>query len=232
MIHHLLLTKLRRHNQLSHKFVVIDSAQVRALDGGACSGPSPVDRRKRGVKYTLLVDRKVVPLAYQSASAAKAHQTASTGRRKLGEEKGDADNRRRLGRSRGRLTTRFQAATGKSGKLPYFILPAGYVVTPSKVDALGTDRSWRRWRNRCGCCLRFERISPACQGTQCERCTKPHPRRNVKKRCNKTTDQNRNRIERFFGRIKRCRRVATRYEKKAANFASFIWLPALITDPI
>ncbi|MEM7809388.1 MAG: transposase, partial [Planctomycetota bacterium] len=39
----------------------------------------------------------------------------------------------------------------------------------------------------------------------------------------------RNVIERFFGRIKRCRRVATRYEKKAANFAAFAWLAAGIT---
>jgi hypothetical protein len=44
--------------------------------------------------------------------------------------------------------------------------------------------------------------------------------------------KHRNQIERFFGRIKRCRRIATRYEKKAANFAGFIWLAALITDMI
>ena len=68
-IHHLLLTKLRRSNQLSHETVVIDSAQVRAFGGGDRSGPSPVDRRKKGVKYTMLVDRNGVPLAVQSASA-------------------------------------------------------------------------------------------------------------------------------------------------------------------
>ena len=37
-------------------------------------------------------------------------------------------------------------------------------------------------------------------------------------------------IERFFGRIKRCRRVATRYEKKAVNFAGFVWLAALVVE--
>ncbi|HEY1686926.1 MAG TPA: transposase, partial [Tepidisphaeraceae bacterium] len=36
-------------------------------------------------------------------------------------------------------------------------------------------------------------------------------------------------IERFFCRIRRCRRVATRYEKKAANFAGFIYLAAFVT---
>ncbi|MGE3243564.1 MAG: IS5/IS1182 family transposase, partial [Pirellulales bacterium] len=38
-------------------------------------------------------------------------------------------------------------------------------------------------------------------------------------------------IERFFGRVKqRCRRIATRYEKKAANYAGFLWLAALLVD--
>jgi transposase len=40
-----------------------------------------------------------------------------------------------------------------------------------------------------------------------------------------------NQIERFIGRIKRCRRVATRYEK-SVNFAGFIWLAALIVELI
>lgn len=53
-------------------------------------------------------------------------------------------------------------------------------------------------------------------------CIKPNPTRKTKKRYDKETYKHRNQIERFFGRIKWCRRVATRYEKKAANYASFI----------
>ena len=37
----------------------------------------------------------------------------------------------------------------------------------------------------------------------------------------------RNRVERFFGRIKQYRRVATRYDKKAANFLGFVWVATL-----
>jgi transposase len=37
----------------------------------------------------------------------------------------------------------------------------------------------------------------------------------------------RNAAERFFGRIKQYRRVATRYEKKAANFLGFVWVASL-----
>lgn len=59
-------------------------------------------------------------------------------------------------------------------------------------------------------------------------CIKPNPTRNVRKRYDRTRYRNRNVIERFFGRIKRLRRVATRYEKKAANYLGFVWLAAVI----
>ena len=37
----------------------------------------------------------------------------------------------------------------------------------------------------------------------------------------------RNVIERFFGWIKRYRRVATRFDKRAANFLGFVWLASI-----
>jgi transposase len=37
----------------------------------------------------------------------------------------------------------------------------------------------------------------------------------------------RNLVERFFNRIKRCRRIATRYDKLAANYLAFIKLAAI-----
>ncbi len=57
-------------------------------------------------------------------------------------------------------------------------------------------------------------------------CIRPNPTRKRKKRYARRRYKHRNVIERFFGRIKQCRRVATRYEKKASNFAAFIWLAA------
>ena len=59
-------------------------------------------------------------------------------------------------------------------------------------------------------------------------CIRPNPTRKAKKRYDRRRYRNRNVIERFFCGLKRCRRVATRYEKKAANFAGFVWLAALI----
>jgi transposase len=60
-------------------------------------------------------------------------------------------------------------------------------------------------------------------------CIKPNPARKRKKRYDKGRYGRRNVIERFFRRIKQCRRVATRYEKKAINFAAFVWLAAAVT---
>jgi transposase len=61
-------------------------------------------------------------------------------------------------------------------------------------------------------------------------CIRPNPTRKRKKRYDRKRYRNRNVIERFFGRIKRYRRVATRYEKKAVNFTGFVWLAALLSQ--
>jgi transposase len=41
----------------------------------------------------------------------------------------------------------------------------------------------------------------------------------------------RNRVERFFSRIKQCRRVVTRYDKLAANYLAFIQLASIRLSP-
>jgi transposase len=68
-IHHTFLVLLRRQNELDMHTAIIDSTQVRAFGGGEKTGPSPVDRRKKGTKYTLMVDRHGAPLVIQAASA-------------------------------------------------------------------------------------------------------------------------------------------------------------------
>jgi transposase len=68
-IHGVLLTMLNHEKQLHLETAIIDSTQVRAFGGGEATGPSPVDRRKKGTKYTLLVDRDGVPLVIRAAAA-------------------------------------------------------------------------------------------------------------------------------------------------------------------
>jgi len=57
------------------------------------------------------------------------------------------------------------------------------------------------------------------------------PRRNRKEK--REIDQNlykdRNKIERFFNRIKHYRRVATRYDKTARNYLAFVHVASIVT---
>lgn len=68
-LHQLLLTMLNHEHQLHLETAIIDTTQVRAFGGGEATGPSPVDRRKNGTKYTLLVDRDGVPLVIRAVPA-------------------------------------------------------------------------------------------------------------------------------------------------------------------
>jgi transposase len=68
-VHHLFLKMLHHEKQLHLETAIIDSTQVRAFGGGDATGPSPVDRRKKGTKFTLLVDRNGVPLVIRTAPA-------------------------------------------------------------------------------------------------------------------------------------------------------------------
>ena len=49
--------------------MIIDGVTVRAFGGGEATGPSPVDRRKKGTKPTVMVDKAGIPLVIRSAGA-------------------------------------------------------------------------------------------------------------------------------------------------------------------
>jgi transposase len=55
------------------------------------------------------------------------------------------------------------------------------------------------------------------------------PRRNRAERIeyDRFLYRERNAVERFFGRVKQYRRVATRYDKKAANYLGFVWVASI-----
>ena len=48
------------------------------------------------------------------------------------------------------------------------------------------------------------------------------------RRFDRAAYRERNRVERLVGRLKQCRRVATRYEKRAANFLAMVTLAAIL----
>jgi transposase len=63
---------LDRHLHLAT--AIIDTTQARGFGGGEATGPSPVDRRKKGTKFTVLVDRDGVPLVLRAVPANRSDQ--------------------------------------------------------------------------------------------------------------------------------------------------------------
>ena len=84
-----------------------------------------------------------------------------------------------------------------------------WVIADRGYDSDANRRYVRRLRARC--------------------CVRPLGCRKRAIRYNRRRYRHRNVIERLFCRLKRCRRVATRYEKKAANYEGFVWLAAFVT---
>jgi|SRR5579864_498137 len=74
-LHADLLRLLRQADRLDPDVAIIDSVYTRAFGGGQQTGPSPVDRRKKGSKHVLLVDRHGVPLAIRIAAANDSDHT-------------------------------------------------------------------------------------------------------------------------------------------------------------
>ena len=68
-LHADLLRLLRQADKFDPDVVIVDAVLIRAFGGGEQTGPSPVDRRKKGTKHTLLVDRHGVPLEIHTAGA-------------------------------------------------------------------------------------------------------------------------------------------------------------------
>ena len=125
------------------------------------------------------------------------------------------------------------AATDRRGRLRKLVLTAGQKGDAPQAEALLTGYR----RGEVGTVLAdaaydSDAIRRRVRQLRAKCCIKPNPTRKVSKRYSRSLYRHRNQIERFFGRIKRCRRIATRYEKKADNFAGFIWLAALVKDVI
>jgi transposase len=62
-LHELLLAELRAADLLDFSRAAVDSSHIRAMKGGAKTGPSPVDRGKSGSKHHVIVEAHGTPLA-------------------------------------------------------------------------------------------------------------------------------------------------------------------------
>ncbi|MDP6485949.1 MAG: IS5 family transposase [Alphaproteobacteria bacterium] len=131
-----------------------------------------------------------------------------------------------MGRSRGGLTTKVHALTDSRG------LPIKLVLTPGQThDAKGAAMLLTGLPD--GCVLLGDKAYDA--DWIRERIEAQGAAANIPDKVNrkhrhcfsKTLYKERNRIERFFNRIKHFRRVATRFEKHAANYLAMIKLASI-----
>jgi transposase len=64
-----LLAEMQAQGLLDWERALVDSAHLRAPGGGRKTGPSPVDRRKRGSKHHVLTDAEGTPLVLELTAA-------------------------------------------------------------------------------------------------------------------------------------------------------------------
>jgi transposase len=131
-----------------------------------------------------------------------------------------------MGRSRGGLTTKIHALTDANG------LPLELVLTPGQAaDCPAAARLLGRLHE--GTILLADKAYDADWLRRSIEAAGAAP--NIPSKANRRWRacfsgilyRDRNRVERFFNKLKHCRRIATRYEKLASNFLAMIKLAAI-----
>ena len=90
------------------------------------------------------------------------------------------------------------------------------LIAGAATDAVLADKGYDSDANRA-----------AVRAAGAEPCIPPRKNRTQAVAYDRHLYRERNVAERFFGRVKQYRRVATRYDKKAANYLGFVWLASI-----
>jgi putative transposase len=130
-----------------------------------------------------------------------------------------------LGRSRGGFGTKIHAAVSPLGH-PVALELTGSQASDSPrlpgliagiaTEAVLADKGYDSDANRA-----------AIRSRGAEPCIPPRKNRSEPIEYDRHLYKERNVVERYFAQIKQYRRVATRYDKKAANFLGFVWLASI-----
>ncbi|WP_374828673.1 IS5 family transposase [Brucella daejeonensis] len=150
----------------------------------------------------------------------RAHQHAAGARK----EKGGPDAQG-LGRSRGGLSTKIHAATEALG-LPIRLIGspgqcsdiglANDLIDGFKAQAILADKGYDA-----------DHLCERMDDSGAEIVIPPRRNRKTQRPYDRELYKERNRVERFFAKLKQFRRVATRYDKLLVNFMGFVKLAAL-----
>jgi len=129
-----------------------------------------------------------------------------------------------LGRSRGGFTTKIHAAVDALGNPLFFILTPGQwsdidqgeaLIDPYDPDAVVADKAYDS-----------DEFIKRIELSGAEAVIPPRSNRKVQREIDRNLYKDRNKIERFFNRIKHYRRVATRYDKTSRNYLAFVQIAA------
>lgn len=159
----------------------------------------------------LLIDSTIV----------KAHAHAAGALRRTGGQAHEA-----LGRSRGGFTTKLHALVSERGRLVRFVLTSGerhditqaHSLVPAREGtAVVGDRAYDS--NAFLAHVKQRRMRAIVPSTRS---------RKRSRRLDRACYARRNVIERWFGRMKAFRRVATRYDKTSVSYAGFVVLAAMV----
>ena len=130
-----------------------------------------------------------------------------------------------MGRSRGGLTTKIHAMVDANG------LPITLKLTPGEAhdgrsadDMLDTVGKGQILVADAG--YDSDRLRAELKRRRAKCCIKPMPNRNKTFRPSRKVYAERNRVERFFNKLKHFRAIASRYEKSAANYLALVKLAA------
>lgn len=130
-----------------------------------------------------------------------------------------------MGRSRGGLTTKIHAVTDARGLPIALKLTAGQAHDGrSADDMLGTVGGGQTLL--ADAAYDSNRLRERLAGIGAAAVIQPIPRRRDPPPLDRVAYRRRNRIERFFSKLKHYRAVATRYEKHDANFLALVKLAA------
>jgi transposase len=169
-------------------------------------------------------------LHFVDSTIVRAHQHAAGAR---GGQAGEA-----LGRSRGGFSTKLHLRADRQGRPLVLLVTAGErhdqtmfepLLEQGQVKRAGRGRPRRRPRRVAGDKGYSSRRVRTWLRRHGIRSTIPR-KRNERRRgpFDRSGYRERNRVERLINRLKQCRRVATRYEKRAVNYLAMVTLAAMV----
>jgi transposase len=159
-------------------------------------------------------------LSLLDSTIVKAHPHAAGALRRTGGQVGEAH-----GRSRGGFTTKIHAVVSERGELVRFALTAGQVNDVTQAMALIRTGGGHVVADRA---YDSDEVIHHIRALGVRAIIPSRSHRKVARTLDREVYRERNVIERWFGRLKASRRIATRYDKTRLSYAAFVATAAFL----